>query len=214
MATLDLGQVRFIFDGYFNAMPQEMMEKIKQGCLQGLNDKKQGFQGDAYLEQLEKNTIYLAEASAAIQLAIARYLSFGEPRLPQANIAGYVKAVRENSISPAQEITLQILNYIRNVADEYDTNKQLSNQNWSKARELRLTGNMAKYIDELEFSYVFFQATYVLSQNFLFGFLNDVELAACTTAIAPQEVIQTIRQRVDIWASFCLGNIQLRGIEN
>lgn len=209
MLTLDSEQVSLIFDDYINGMPAGMLEKIRNDCLQDLASKKKGYKDRGYSVQLEKNMVYLAESTAFFYFYIALYLHSGEPRLFPADVANYVNDVRKSIIAPSQEITLDILKFIQNNSTDYDRDKQMSNRNWDSIRLLRLSDNVMQYDNELQYSYMFYQTTYVLSQNFLYGFLNNGELSACARTISKLEVVQIVRERVDMWASFCLSNIEI-----
>jgi hypothetical protein len=201
------GQVRLLLDQCGNEIFTKVGEQINSFCSRWLAEKQQSYRGDGYLEQLEKNVIYLQEGTRAVVQAIAHYLFTGEPLLRPEEIQEFDLSVRTTR---SLLTTPYHLAYLRNdctgcpVHDEH--------YRYLGLRKMRVCGDLVKYIDELEFCCRYFQATYMIGQNYLMAFLNDHALAGSTQLIPDEELMQIINERVTLWANICIGNVQYRPI--
>jgi tetratricopeptide (TPR) repeat protein len=186
-------QVRLLFDQYGKEIAAKLGNQIKSTADQWLIEKQQFYKGEAYLDQIEKNAVYLEEGTLAVNLAIAQYLFQGEPVLGSDEISDFVLYTR---VTQSQQTTPFHLNFIRSGCIGCPVHDQHSRYvGW---RNMRLSGDWSQYMDELEFSCKYYQATYLMSQQYLTAFLQNHELAGSARYISPQELIEVVNQCVDI----------------
>jgi len=198
------GQVRLLFDQYANAMVDSVVEagnKAKEYIL----EKRRDHRGDAYLDQLEKNSIYLSEGTYALCVAIAQYLAAGTPRLSQNQIMSYVLQTR---MTQPQQSTPYHLNFLRQGCAGCPVHKD--HGRYAELRELRLSGNQSEYLNELELACKYGQASFTLSQLFLAAFLQDHSLAASAKDIRIPNLLDVALERVGNWTHITIVGYQMR----
>lgn len=204
MLALNTLQLNAVFDLYMNQYigangPFALGKQVDQW----LEAKRSNYQGHAYVEQLEKNCIYLTESAASIQTYIVRYLRTGEPKLTKDQIHEFVEFTR---IVYAQGVTPQILAFIYGQSDKLLPTA--SGFQWDKIRFLREEADSAIYIDELEFTCKLSQANSAVSQTLLGTLLDDARYrGGCMKNVSESEVSEAVTQRANIWANISIGNI-------
>jgi len=197
------GQVRLLFDQVRNQMPPEVDDQIRSMAKEGPELKRQQYSGGAYLDQVEKNAVYLREGTMAVNAAITEYLMHGQPILSPEEIPAFLTYTR---VTRPQQTVLLHLNFIRNGCSGCDVHDE--HGPYAAFRQLLLTGDSARYIDEMEFSYVYFQASCLVAQQFLVAMLSNYGLAGCARLISAWELAEVVQERVFRWTDVCLGNIQ------
>lgn len=165
-------------------------------------EKKRNFSGDAYVQQIEKNAIYLREGTQALILAMVKFMWKGEPRLRPQKVADFVNATR---IIAAQQSMPYHLAYLQKgcvTCPVHDEHRFY--QGW---RNMRLAGDRSAYLNEMEFSYKFYQATYVVAQLFLDTLLRNRQYAKAAKEMSPSELFESIEERVELWSNIMTGNV-------
>jgi hypothetical protein len=203
-APLEIAQVRLLFDRCGSDVIYKNRDQIKSIAEEFVRQKQQEFRGDAYLDQIEKNAIYLREGTYALNRAIVRYLSQGEPILRPEEVADFVLQTR---VLQPKQTTIHHLSFLR----EGCTGCPVHNDHspYEALRQMRLSGDWSKYIDELEFCCKYFQASYVVSQLYLTAFLDNHELAGSAGQIPPHKLEEVVNAHVLLWSNLCLDNVRV-----
>lgn len=200
-------QVHLLFDQIGGEIYDKKGKQVKDEVKWWLNSKRQSFSGQAYLDQIEKNAVYLSESTHALCHAITKYLSTGEPIIPRDQVAAYTQYTR---INPSQYSQPYHLNYLRNGCMGCPVHSE--HKRYAGWRELRLAGNWSTYIEEMEFSYQFFQATCIVSQSYCIGLLRNPQFAGIGRRIPQQTLFDIAFFRIGVWASMCINNIRIAGL--
>lgn len=198
------GQVRLLFDQYANAMIDNIIET---GVVaeEYVLEKQQRYKGKDYLDQLEKNSVYLTEATDAFCVAIAQYLKVGTPRLPQKKVMGYVLQIR---MTQPQQSTPHHLNFLRHGCAGCPVHQ--GHYRYAKLRELRQSGNRSRYLDELKLVCKYSQASFTLSQLFLTTFLQDHNIVAIARDISLPNLLDVVIERVNNWTHLAIVGYYMR----
>lgn len=131
-----------------------------------MEEKKQAFTGLAYLEQLEKNYVYLERCVGAM-VDHANLFLLGHEKAPKANdVDSVIDAIRLTT----QAETVAHINYLKLgcTGCKYHEN----HAQYFQLRKIRLKDTRA-YLDEIEFGCHFFQAKSTLSQVCLVGLWQE-----------------------------------------
>lgn len=178
--------------------------KIAKEAKEGPEEKRRQYPAASYLDQIERNAIYLREGTVSLMMAMVEYLHSGDPILPPERILDFVNMTR---VVRPQQTTLLHLNFIRNgcvgceVHDEHAPYAQL--------RKMIVAGDFSAYREEMEFSYVYYQGTSMMSQYYLGTLLEHHYFARSASGIAPQELFAVVQERVYLRTDVCLGNVKL-----
>jgi hypothetical protein len=193
-------QVRLFFDQWGNNLSLSLGDQLQASVKGFLSQKQQQYSGSAYLDQLEKNVIYLCEGTHNINLAMATYLVQGKPLLDPSAIPPFVEFIR---IEQAQKAMPFHWNFVHEGCNSCLVHND--HQKYMALRCLRLAGMGEGYLEELEFSYQYFQATYMVSQNYLSAFLQNHEFASCARLIPFPEAEIVVNERVRLWSEMGMG---------
>jgi len=200
----DIGQIRYLFEmlalelekqhGY-----EQISSTVRTTALEWLAEKQRDYKGDAYLDQIERNAVYLGEGTSAVSFASAVYLCEGQPILrSQDEIFHFVFETRTEM--PQAIMPFQV-NFIRFGCNGCPVHDQ--HQRWAGLQRLRRMANRADYIEELEFSCIYYQMTYLVGQSFLSTLLANYDLAGIAAMIPLDQVFtvteQCVRMRTDLW---------------
>jgi hypothetical protein len=85
-------QLRAKIEGIFYHLHELLGSNIKSNAYGALAQKQQAYSGQSYLDQLEKNVVYLNVLAIRLGAAAAKYLCTGEPLLRQQEISDYVQS--------------------------------------------------------------------------------------------------------------------------
>lgn len=194
-------KVRWLFDKYGKDIYLNASDQINSVVEKALLEKKQRYSGKSYLEQLEKNVVYLSEGSTQVQIGIIEYLINGQPILNPDDIFSFVRG-KGMSHQTAQ----YHWEFVQNGCKGCPVHDQ--HGNYERLRNFRLSGDWADYLEELKYLYTYNQTTFMVSQNFFIGFLHNQQLAGCASHILQQEVVDALIHGIGIWTNVCLGYIE------
>lgn len=188
------GEVRGFIEMIFVQLDDMVGDSVSSQVYEGLEDKQRSFNGPAYLDQIEKNAIYLAEGSRALGAAIAHYLCVGEPLLPPEHVGHFVFTT---ATIQAQHATLLHANYLRTgVCSGCQVHSE--HHRYSEWRDLRQSGDWSKYTEEMEFSYVFNQSLFITGKTLLTALLLNHQAAGVARWVPPAEVLGVVRERIEV----------------
>jgi hypothetical protein len=148
------------------SVAEEGREYIKRSASSYIEEKKQGYAGLAYLEQLEKNYIYLDRCIVALIDHINSYL-LGQENAPIKDKVDVV--LNEIRLGTRSEAAAH-MKYLAFGCDGCDYHAD--HVRYSKVRDLRLR-DMKAYVEEMEFGCFFYKASLTLSQAFLSTLWNQ-----------------------------------------
>lgn len=197
-------QVRWLLEEIGVQITEAFGDKIAKEAKEGPEEKRRQYPAASYLDQIERNAIYLREGTVSLMIAMADYLRSGSPMLPPDKILDFVNMTR---VVRPQQTTLLHLNFIRNgcagceVHDEHAPYAQL--------RKMIVAGDFAAYTEEMEFSYVYYQGTNMMSQHYLATLVQHQQFAGSASGIAPQQLFDVVQERVFLRTDVCLGNVKL-----
>jgi len=187
--------LRFYLEKLINELEANGLEKtVRQyhrESLIYLLEKQRNYSGAVYQDQLEKNTIYLAEAGGQVIVAAAIWLWRGEPRLNPAAVPGFVDQLR----IPAQADTPLHLKYLREGCKGCLAHDQ--HRRWENLQNLRRTASHGDYIDELEFLMVYYQTRFRVLQSFMTALLTGTQWAGAARLLQPGTVAEVIENRIN-----------------
>ena len=208
MSKLEAPQLRYLFDTLANQIFEAKggTGAMYQTTIDWMNSKKRNFPGRAYIEQLEKNSVYFAEATGSTRIAIVNLLCDGQPKLDsEQEISEYIRYV--GMIMPQEEVHPKILGFVQGHIN--DKPQQFSDLDWYKLRSIRESGDTKKYIAELELLCRIYRVATDLSDLFLDSIFHHANLIGGARTTPRYEVNDVINQRVYFWANFCCGNLQM-----
>lgn len=200
-----MGNLRFYLEqilvGLENGGFRSYVEQVHQESQEYLLTKKRNYSGSAYLEQLENNVVYLAEASSHVIRETAKYVCYGTPRLSAEMVPEYVQDLRSGVFSAVRAHQA----FLRSgcTGCEYHA----GHVRWGKLKEQRDRGPRAAYVDELEFCLVFYQDLFRVTQSFMVFLLQQQEWAGAGTSLPINEVFNEIGRRVEFRIQVATGNV-------
>lgn len=205
----DIAQIRTFFDKTGNVLSQRGdQELLRSEVNRYFQTKKQQYAGKAYLDQIEKNAIYLREGTRDMSLEIATYLHKGKPKLKPQDIRKYLDGLKPTR---AQSVVPHHLNYLHGTCRGCKVHRE--HDEYLSLRDLYLNGELAQYLDEIEFCYQHYQATYIYARWMLAGFLENPQYAGAAKRIQLSELATVSEERVMLWARLLMGYIQLGAAE-
>ena len=155
--TEKMSNYSYTMANYVADVADECRSEVKQYLVAYMEEKKQEFSGAVYLEQLEKNYVYLDRCVAAIVNHANRFLLGWEEAPRTNNLESVIDAIRLTT----QEESATHISYLKSGCHgcKYHENHAL----FSELRELRLR-DLRAYLDEIEFGCRFYKAKSMLSQ--------------------------------------------------
>lgn len=175
-------------------------------ALQYLAEKQAMYQGSSYVEQIEKNAVYLLECSTVFVSTIAEYLCIGKPVLGESHIPFFVRSLRQQGLEMAE----WQLAFIRTGCNGCPVHSR--HGIWESLRTMRRTASKESYIEELEFTYIYHQMMFMISQTFLEAFLKSSRLAGSASTLAIDTLYATVekqvRFRVALWSGLVRPEVQ------
>jgi hypothetical protein len=140
-------------------------EKLKNIADSYLDDKRKNFSGLAYIDQLDKNYVYLERCVATMGVHVNLFL-LGQERAPIEE--GVSLVLNSFRLSTRDEVAAH-MRYLAFGCDHCAFHSDHSR--YTKLRELRLS-NIDDYVDEIEFGCSYYKICLTLTQNslvFLWG---------------------------------------------
>ena len=156
-------QVYSLFDDFGKAIYVNTSNDINQVVSQMLLEKQQSYLDQDYIEQLEKNVIYLCEGATQIKFGIFEYLLNGQPILNPDDVFNFV---RSKGIS--YETTQYHWDFVRYGCNGCKVHNQ--HGQYEKLRNFRLSEAWMEYREDLEYSYQYNQTEFMVSKNFFVRF--------------------------------------------
>jgi hypothetical protein len=197
-------QVRLLLEQIGVGIEQMLGTQIRKTATEGPEMKRREYPAEAYHDQIEKNAIYLREAMVSLNAAIVEYLKHGQPLLRPDQIDEFVTYTR---VTRSRQVTLLHLNYIRHGCTGCQVHAE--HGPYAKLRQMVQDSDWPRYLEEMEFSYVYYQAASMMAANYLAQLLNQHNLAASARAIPPEELAGVVQERVFLRTDVCLGNFHL-----
>lgn len=208
MPILNADQFRYILDTNLNQIidSQGGATKISNDLEGWITSKKQNYSGSGYMEQLEKNAIYFAEATGMTEGAILRLLCEGEPKpKTEEEIQVYIQYI--GGTVPREQLHSPIWAYIRGY--EQQKPRQVSRVDWYKVRQIRASGNTKEYLKELELLCRIYRIATGFADILLAGMFHMPQLIGSANDPQSWELNDVLDQRLMFWAGLCAGTVQL-----
>lgn len=156
-----------------------------------LAGKQKKFTGDSYIDQIERNAIYLMEGVKVLNQTIAKYLHAGFPVLETHKLEEYILATRVNLPREIAHFQIAYLRAGCMSCPYHDLHYRVDN-----LRTIRNSGRRDEYIEEIEFAYIYYQTHYILSQGFLRYYLHRKILARIASSLSYDSVLSAVESRM------------------
>ena len=157
-----------------------------------------------YIDLLEKNVPYVMACCLSIQAALVERIHAGSPQF-QTEKAYFVWV--ENLKSMARSDVVPVINYLAGRGESSDNNLT---RYFTNVQSMKVSGQMAKYLDEMEFQMKFYQSIFEITQMFAFiitGNDNEKVASSFRKQSNRQELPEQLWQRIKIDANLCIDNI-------
>jgi hypothetical protein len=195
-------QLRARLEGILYQLDSQCSDIVKSYVYGALAQKQEAFSGQAYLDQLEKNVIYMDVLAMRFRIVTAKYLCMGEPILSLQEIEPYVKST---CVKPALGASFLHLKFIREGCPGCDVHFHHGRYSWML--ELRQSGDWSKYLEKLERSYIGSQAVKRVAEILLRVLLENHQFSGMARNIPYRETLDVIDNRTRIRASIWLDAI-------
>ena len=197
-----------VFDSMANVLAETMGSEHMQAtvldfALQWLAKKQAQFSGAAYVDQLEKNSVYFRESAVVCDFATAEYLHDGKPLLQLDQVRQFVN----NQKALSQATTRDHLKFVREGCGQCGSHWRHPQWQWMK--DMRARQDHWAYLELLEYSSIVYCANYTTSEQFLLAFLQNRQLAGAARNAAMKDVWNVADDRSLIWASIWSNTLKL-----
>lgn len=197
-----------LFDSMANVLDEtvgsdQMKALVLTDSLKWLAKKQAKFSGDAYLDQLERNTVYFRESAAVCDLALAHYLHDGEPMLPVDQVRPFVISQKEISLSTSRDQ----MKFLREGCA--DCGSHWRHPLWQWMKEARQQLERGAYLELMEESSLLYCGNYTTSEQFLLAFLQNHQLGGVAREEGVKELWDLADNRSLVWASIWSGNMKV-----
>ncbi len=165
-----------------------------------LIDKKRNYSGLEYIEQLEKNAIYAVES---ISVALPSLVTF---TITDHELDGdFIFQHIGNGQSLARDKVAFHLNYLGNGCSGCICHDD--HCRYAGLLEIKQSGNVEKYIDELEFWCKFYRSMQTFTMHYLQYFVENMEAFKTYKDISESEVRVEFEKYIKFYSNNCIGNI-------
>ena len=199
-------QLRASIENIFYHLGLQFGEVVKSNTYSALAQKQQAYSGESFVEQMEKNVIYMDVLTMQMEETAASYLCTGQPLLHPQEVAGYINST---CILPALKIVPLHLKFIREGCTGCEVHHQ--HGRYSRLAEIRLSGDRSKYVETLEQSYVGGNALQQTTEIFLRVLLENHQFSGIAKHITHHDTLGVINNRTRIHSSLWLGHFEVRG---
>jgi len=183
----------------------ERAEDIRHGIKAFFASKKSLSQAE-YIQQLEKNVPYAMACCLSIQAALVEHIHTARPQFKnEEEYLGWIDRAK----SIARTDALPVIDYLagRGVA----SNNNLTRY-FTTVQGMKQSGQMAKYLDEMEFQIKFYQSILVVTQMFVYiiaGTGNERVASSFRAHSNKSELSELLSQRIKFEANRCIDNISV-----
>ena len=195
-------QLRWLLEKIGIEIHEMLGDHIRKTAQDGPEDKRRSYPPESYQDQIERNFVYLHQGTLSLTAAIVEYLRNGQPLLKTADQIN--QFVAQTQILRPQEVTLLHVNYIRYGCSGCSAHAE--HAPYAKVRSMVESRDLATYMDEIEFSYVYYQASMMTAANYLAALLNHHDLAGCARLLSSGEVKQVVQERLHLRTNMILDN--------
>jgi len=198
-----VGELRLLLEQIGIEIHEMLGDHIKKTAEEGPTEKRKNYPAASYQDQIERNAVYLHESTLSLIAAIVDYLRSGRPLLRTPDqINAFVAQTR---INRAQQVTLLHVSYIRYGCAGCGVHAE--HAEYATLRRMVEAQDLATYIDQIEFDYVFYQASMMIAANYLATLLNHHELAGCARMLSSEKVRKVVVERLFLRTHGILDNI-------
>lgn len=184
-----------VYDKFDNIIKSEINSWFKE--------KRNNYGNEAYQDQLEKNAIYLRELSVNYILTITKFLTNRDSSLIHSNFDNLRGTIQILS----KEATNYHLNFLRYDCDGCKYHEE--HKSYSILKDLRLSNNHEKYIDELEFFCKFYKSYFLMSQIFLGNILLNNQFAGIAQGKPFDKIKLVVEKTIQNYSNIAIDNIKI-----
>lgn len=177
----------------------------RQAAYNRLAEKKNSYLLDQaeFLLQMEKNIIYSAEGTLDLLKAMGVYIESGYQRLRDRDVSDIIQFVQSVPTIESKTRTQHHLDFLYSRCPGCPCHDQ--HREYADLKDLKKGRNRQRYIDELEFNYVYHQIQNMIAKHYLTVFIQNDEQMAQT--ITSSEDVEQIKMNLHLMTNFILDNI-------
>lgn len=198
-----IAEVRHLLDYLFGLLSNQD-GTVRRQVETWLREKRRLYSGSAYLDQMERNAIYLFERIRLRNATCTLYLRTGEPVVDSQEQA--IQYMNTLEIEEAQQRARAHTQYVRTgacsgcaVHDDH--------QIYSQYLRLRKSGNPSKYLETVEFDAVYYQGLLITAGMLLTSLLINPQFGASAGQVPYGEIQMAVRERVKLHWDAWSGNL-------
>lgn len=195
--------VRHLLDYLFGLLSNQD-EMVRRQVESWLREKRRSYSGSAYLDQMERNAIYLFERVRLRNATSVLYLRTGEPVVDSEEQA--IQYMRILEIEEAQERARAHTEYVRTGTCSGCAMHQ-DHQTYSQYVRLRQAGNLSEYLETVEFDAVYYQGLLITSGMLLTSLLLNHQFGGSARQVPIGETQRAVRERVKLHWDAWSGNL-------
>lgn len=166
----------------------KLEEPVRVTTQRYMFQKKQSFSGKQYIDQIEKNAVYLGERTAVTLLLLAGYYHGSFPK--QTGMADSIMAISIRNGQSSAESVLAFLWGKKSRIDDY-----FSYLDYHKLRELRKSSFSDQYLSEIEFACLWVQTHLVISNYLVTTACNNQRAFGSYSQLDEQGIFEAINQQ-------------------
>ncbi len=177
-------------------------EKIRSEAGTWLEDKKSKYSGNEYIKQLEKNAIYAVES---VHVSLSSLVTFIiteidlSPEFINNHIGNGKKLARD-------KVGLH-LNYLNDNCSSCVVHKD--HERYVGLKDLKNSGDIEKYIDELEFWCLLYRAMQTFTISYISLFMSNTNKFKVFGGLDEEVIRREVEAYIKFYTNECIGNLDL-----
>lgn len=179
-----------------------LKDKIKDGCHQWLSELKAQHLGQAYVDMLEKNLIFYAECwHVGISELTTHILSKKDVS------ESYVEKHLQNSLSIVKSYVPCHQEFIHNGCRGCAVHN--GHDFYTALKGLYEGENIEEYIDELEFSCLYYKACFLIIQLYINTYVPNIDSFTPFNSMPTYVLAEALATSVKVHTNYCLDEVQI-----
>lgn len=154
---------------------------------------------DNYVDKLEKVVIYYLEGALAMNIVIANYLYKGVPSWDGIQVRNFKDKTCQNKLERVVSSQLKFLRHSCGGCPYHHLHKHIANMKMMK------DAGQVDYLEEIEYSFVFYSIHLDLNQIILSEFLPENYLAGVASLLGATKVLNAVGSRMKMITAVSAG---------
>jgi len=175
----------------------------KKKALTNLARMQKKFSDREYIDNLEKSVIYYQEVTYALNEVIGNYLHHGSPDWNGLQVKDIAEPAVQKILKEIVLCQLRFLNSGCHGCTYHHLHRRIANM-----KKLRDEGH-PEYLEEIEYSFIFYSIHFELNKIFLGEFLSEYYLAGVGSSLDAFQVLSAVESRMKMITATTSGAINL-----